>query len=316
MTKLRLAPDGAGSTAAGRAAGRWPARRRAHGAGRLAAAAVGTLLAAAAAAAAPHVTMGAGLVQEAGAQPAPDAMEISLRLRAESTSSLTGITIRVNDRDVTDVVLRNARVTLASDRRTGDLILDRLSVAAIDLAPAAERQTSEPIPPPVPTPPPLPPSLVSLALGPEYRIEATVRDEEGTATLAALLAPAPTRVPFMTLADGSYSILACPARAVLRDAASWRRFWGTEPPALDFASQTVLVVARGFRPTVDRVRITEVRRPYRAGGPLVIVVEETETFLTAISYPLHVITIPRWDGPVLFWVLGGPIGGPASRSGC
>jgi hypothetical protein len=250
------------------------------------------LAAAGAATAAPHLAMEAGLVLEAGVRFVADPTGITLRLQAESTRRLTGLTILVNDRDLTDRIVRSARVGLAPDGRSASLVLDRLPLLPTGLPPAAE-----------------------------IRIEVTVRDEAGATALAALLRPSPPRLPFTTLAQGSFGGIRSRERVVVRDADAWEAFWRRHAatvrpdppaPAVDFASRTLLAVTQGERPTGGyEVRVTEVRSAADPGGELVVLVEENApapgtAVITALTSPFHFVTIPRWDGPVRFQVLEEP----------
>jgi hypothetical protein len=237
-------------------------------------------------AAAPHLVMDAGLVQEAGVQFLVDPTAISLRLRAESMLPLAGLAIRINDRDVTDIVVRHARVEMSPDRRSGRLLLRRLPL--FEVGPAIDGA---------------------------YRVEATVRDAEGATSIATLIAVAAPRIPFVTLADGAYSGIASPTQVVLRNAAEWETFWQQHtgnvtpppaPPQVDFSRETVIAVVLGTRPTGGyAVRIVAVDPPAAPGEALVVRVEDSSpppgTIVTqALTSPFHIVTIPRWDGPVRF----------------
>jgi hypothetical protein len=238
--------------------------------------------------------MDAGLVQEAGVQFIMDPTGISLRLRAESTRPLAGFAIRVNGRDITDLVVRHSRIDMAPDGRSGSLVLDRLPLFVIGFAPEDG-----------------------------FRVEATVRDEQGETTLATLLAGAtPSRVPFVTLAAGAYSGIAAPTQAVVRDMATWEALWSQHTsnivpplaaPAIDFAREMVLAVVLGTRPTGGySIRIIGVRPPLVEGGAMVVRVAENSPppgaiVTQALTSPFHFVTIPRWDGPVRFSVLEEPV---------
>ena len=108
---------------------------------------------------------------------------------------------------------------------------------------------------------------------------------------------------------------------MIRDSANWDAWWhahvanvtpAPSTPKVDFASQMVLAVTMGERPTGGyAVAISDVT--YGAGGdPLLVVVRETAPLKDAIvtqalTAPYHFVTVPRWSGTVQFGVLDEPI---------
>jgi hypothetical protein len=189
--------------------------------------------------------------------------------------------------------MRNSRIEMSPDGRSGSLVLERLPLFEIGYA-----------------------SMNA------YRVEATVRDEDGATTLAAVLVAAIPQVPFVTLSLGAYSGYPAATQAVVRDPANWELFWrqhtsnmipAVEVPAVDFATRTVLAVVLGLRPTGGyAVRIVDVRSAAELGPVLVVHGEESSPppgaiVTQALTNPFHFVTVPRWDGPVRFWVLEEPI---------
>lgn len=102
------------------------------------------------------------------------------------------------------------------------------------------------------------------------------------------------------------------ARLVIRDQAAWSDFWrdatGHETPAppipaLDFASEMVIVAAMGSRPSGGyAIAIESVQES--AAGLHVSVMESSPgpqcMVLTVITAPVVAVRVPRRDGPVAF----------------
>jgi hypothetical protein len=96
--------------------------------------------------------------------------------------------------------------------------------------------------------------------------------------------------------------------------ALWRRATAGQPapppaPAVDFSREMVLAVAAGRMAPDDRIRVDSVgvRREPGADGRLrevlAVLVRTTEAcgrYATAAVYPLQVVRVRRWDGPVVF----------------
>jgi hypothetical protein len=95
--------------------------------------------------------------------------------------------------------------------------------------------------------------------------------------------------------------------------ALWRRATAGQPapppaPAVDFGREMVVAVAAGRMAPDDRIRVDSVgvRREPGADGRLrevlAVLVRTTEAcgrYATAV-YPLQVVRVRRWDGPVVF----------------
>ncbi len=103
-----------------------------------------------------------------------------------------------------------------------------------------------------------------------------------------------------------------PRRAVIRDAAAWRDFWREaapprEPaptrPDVDFTTSMLLVAAMGQRGTGGYE--IHIERVYERDGELIAVVREISPgagcmLIQALTSPIEVVKIPRYDGPVSF----------------
>jgi uncharacterized membrane protein len=127
-----------------------------------------------------------------------------------------------------------------------------------------------------------------------------------------------------TIAHGNSSRIAQPRRVLVRTADEWRAIWAAhsgpevpEPP-VDFEARMVAGVFAGERPTSGfGVRITGT---HRDGSSLVVDVEEQrppEGAMTAqvITSPFHLVTLPRYDGQILFGDGGGKAGASHASSG-
>ena len=112
-----------------------------------------------------------------------------------------------------------------------------------------------------------------------------------------------------TIAHGNSSRIAQPRHVLARTADEWRAIWAAhsgpevpEPP-VDFEARMVAGVFAGERPTSGfGVRITGT---HRDGSSLVVDVEDQrppEGAMTAqvITSPFHLVTLPRYDGRILF----------------
>ena len=112
-----------------------------------------------------------------------------------------------------------------------------------------------------------------------------------------------------TIAHGNSSRIAQPRRVLARTAEEWRALWAAhsgpeapEPP-IDFAARMVAGVFAGERPTSGfGVRITGT---HRDGASLVVSVEEQrppDGAMTAqvITSPFHLVSLPRYDGRIMF----------------
>ena len=112
-----------------------------------------------------------------------------------------------------------------------------------------------------------------------------------------------------TIAHGDSSRIAQPRRVLARTAEEWRALWAAhsgpeapEPP-IDFDTRIVAGVFAGERPTSGfGVRITGT---HRDGSSLVVSVEEQrppDGAMTAqvITSPFHLVSLPRYDGRIMF----------------
>jgi uncharacterized membrane protein len=114
-----------------------------------------------------------------------------------------------------------------------------------------------------------------------------------------------------TIAHGNSSRIAQPRRVLARTAEEWRALWAAHAgpesdapePSIDFDTRLVAGVFAGERPTSGfGVRITGT---HREGSALVVSVEEQlppEGAMTAqvITSPFHLVSLPRYDGQILF----------------
>jgi uncharacterized membrane protein len=114
-----------------------------------------------------------------------------------------------------------------------------------------------------------------------------------------------------TIAHGNSSRIAQPRRVLARTAEEWRALWAAHSgpdaaapePHVDFDTRMVAGVFAGERPTSGfDVRITGT---HRDGSALVVSVEEQrppDGAMTAqmITSPFHLVSLPRYDGRILF----------------
>ena len=114
-----------------------------------------------------------------------------------------------------------------------------------------------------------------------------------------------------TIAHGGSSRIVQPRRVLARTPEEWRALWAAHSgpeaevpePSVDFDTRMVAGVFAGERPTSGfGVRITGT---HRDGSALVVSVEEQrppEGAMTAqmITSPFHLVTLPRYDGRILF----------------
>jgi hypothetical protein len=112
------------------------------------------------------------------------------------------------------------------------------------------------------------------------------------------------------LSTTAFSGLEESARVVVRDATEWERY--REPlaggpaagsPAVDFATEMVIVVAMGRRPTGGYS--IEVDSVVSSDASLLVAVTETapgRTCMTtqAFTAPAAAVRVPRFEGPVRF----------------
>lgn len=125
-----------------------------------------------------------------------------------------------------------------------------------------------------------------------------------------------------TIAHGNSSRIALPRRVLARTAEEWRALWAAhsgpeeaEPP-VDFDTRMVAGVFAGERPTSGfGVRIVGT---HRDGSALVLSVEEQrppDGAMTAqvITSPFHLVSLPRYDGRILFGDGDGKVGAGSAR---
>jgi hypothetical protein len=112
-----------------------------------------------------------------------------------------------------------------------------------------------------------------------------------------------------TIAQGDGSGISEPRRVVVRDEQAWRDLWvehagpGQAPPAVDFSSRMVAAVFAGDRPTPGyTVEIAGARQDASALALVVTESRPAQGMLAAqmIVTPFHIVTLPRFDGPVSF----------------
>lgn len=102
---------------------------------------------------------------------------------------------------------------------------------------------------------------------------------------------------------------------VIRDEAAWRTAWSeiregsalpTEPPAVDFAREMVILAAMETQGCVSRVTINSVTA---SGGDLVIAVTEAPPAPNCVCItserPVHIVRAPKLDGTPRFVVTRG-----------
>jgi hypothetical protein len=125
---------------------------------------------------------------------------------------------------------------------------------------------------------------------------------------AVVSAPAgDSPVPFVTVDHGVRSGVREPLQALVRTPEEWRALWTRHagrpapPPPVDFASEMVVAIFLGTRPTSGHaVEITQVRST--GHGIEVTYRERTPppgTLLRPVlTIPFHIIRMPRSDEPV------------------
>ena len=242
----------------------------------------------------PMVTLEAGLAQSAGVEFFADPTALSVRIEASSSNRLTTLQITVNGKDLTSRLVTLGRLTVAPEGTSGSLVAERLSLLVLGVTGAGT-----------------------------YRVVATVSDTSGPTTIEATLSTGSVyaAVAFTTLAQGYYGGIRTAMRSVLRDQKSWEALWrehtsNVSPvppvPGVDFASQMVLAVAMGERPTGGyAIEVTEVRAG-TASEPMTVLVREARppkdaTVTQALTSPFHFVAIPLWPGAVQFAVVDDPI---------
>jgi len=125
--------------------------------------------------------------------------------------------------------------------------------------------------------------------------------------LAVIMAQAQTTA-VATVAQGSSSGAADPREVVVRSPAEWAALWKAHAgpqtaPVVDFSTNLVAAVFLGTRPTAGfRVDIVGARREAD-----VLVIEYVERAPGAdnivaqvLTSPFHIVTLPRYDGPIRF----------------
>lgn len=121
----------------------------------------------------------------------------------------------------------------------------------------------------------------------------------------------PATVPFETLVQAAVPGQAGKERReVARDAAAWRQLWAelregshlpAEPPAVDFAREMVIAAAMETQGCVAKVTIRSVTQD---GDGLVVDLLEAPPApncrCIVAARPVHVVKLPKQDGPVRF----------------
>lgn len=116
-----------------------------------------------------------------------------------------------------------------------------------------------------------------------------------------------SQVPFVTVARGAQSGVQERLEAVVRSPVEWATLWtrhagrAAAPPPVDFATDMIIAVFGGTRPTSGyEVEITEVvtteqglQVTYRRQTPPAGAVVRP-----ALTSPFHIIRLPRAEGPV------------------
>lgn len=127
-----------------------------------------------------------------------------------------------------------------------------------------------------------------------------------------------------TVAQGEHSRVVQPRQTIIRSDEEWRALWAAhsgpdvpEPP-VDFGSRMVAAVFAGERPSPGYgISIAGARR--ENGGYVLLVSERQplEGTLAAqvVTTPFHIVSLPRYDGPVEFAGPGQARARPAAASG-
>jgi hypothetical protein len=110
-----------------------------------------------------------------------------------------------------------------------------------------------------------------------------------------------------TVARGTMSGVEVPRQVVARTAAEWTALWAgqakSQPPAVDFASRTVVAVFLGSRPSAGfEVEITGTREK---GGVLTVLWQERgpgagDVTAQVLTSPFHIASIPKFAGEIRF----------------
>lgn len=125
--------------------------------------------------------------------------------------------------------------------------------------------------------------------------------------VCTVLTSAGAVVPFVTVARGARSGVREPLDAVVRTPEAWAALWARHigasaaPPPLDFATEMIIAIFAGTRPTtgydveITRVVATDggLRVSYRERRP-----PAGSLVNPALTAPFHIIRLPRADGPV------------------
>lgn len=156
-----------------------------------------------------------------------------------------------------------------------------------------------------------PPALLALAALP--LLMACAQAPGGAQPPSAPADAPPAEIAFTTLVQQSIpSQTGDTVREAVRDEASWAVLWARlregsalpeEPPAVDFRSEMVIATAMETQGCVSKVTI---RRIVREGNTLTVDLLEAPpapncTCITS-ERPLHLVRLPRVDGPVRFEV--------------
>ena len=129
----------------------------------------------------------------------------------------------------------------------------------------------------------------------------------GLLFLACGKAPAPTDVPFQTLAMGSFSGVKEPTDRVFKTEPEFDAIWKTlssapdravPVPTIDFGSEMVIGTFAGSKPSSGYA--TEIRSIRETGDELQVQVEDSKPTAGAktmdmITYPYHIVKVKKTD---------------------
>jgi hypothetical protein len=123
--------------------------------------------------------------------------------------------------------------------------------------------------------------------------------------VAALLS---SQVSFTTLSRGQQSGIEQPREVVVRDEAALKALWqahapGDAPPRVDFRTSMVVGIFTGQHSTAGHA--VEIVALERAADAVVVVYRreapgEGDVSAQVITFPHHIVRVPRHEGPVRF----------------
>lgn len=126
-----------------------------------------------------------------------------------------------------------------------------------------------------------------------------------------LMAMAATPSDMTTIARGTLSGVERPREAVIRTSQEWGALWKEHapertPPAVDFATRTVIAVFIGTRPSAGfDVEIVNVAPDATAAAAAVVHYRERrpgagEMTAQILTSPFHIVSVPRLEGRARF----------------